>query len=186
MFWTEDMDPARAELEGTGQAIEVGVDVLEEVETPAALAAVARAVVRAALEELGWPLPPVEVAVTFTDDQRIHELNYEFRGVDRPTDVLSFPLLEPEELEDLRSGRVPYGYPIGAVVALGDIVVSLPEAHRAAERYGHTVEREVGFLVTHGLLHLLGFDHDDAPGERLMQALTERALARLGLTRGEE
>jgi len=161
------------------------VEILDEAGAGDDASALVKAVVRSALEVLGWPLPPVEVSVTLTGDERVHELNREFRGVDRTTDVLSFPLLDPVEIEDLKDGRVPYGYPEDAPVMLGDIVVNVPEARRAAERYGHRFQRELGFLVVHGLLHLLGFDHDHAEGERIMSALTEAALGRLGLSRDE-
>lgn len=161
------------------------VEILDEAGVDDGVTGLVTASVRSVLATLGWPLPPVEVSVTLTGDERLHELNREFRGVDRSTDVLSFPLLDPVEIDDLKDGRVPYGYPEDVPVVLGDIVVNVPEARRAAERYGHSFQREVGFLVAHGLLHLLGFDHDQAEGEQAMRALTEEALRRLGLSRDE-
>ena len=94
-----------------------------------------------------------EVSVTFTDNEGIHELNKKFRGVDRPTDVLSFPLFDYEG----ESEEPPVDELFGM---LGDIVLSLEQAKRQAEEYGHSFEREVAFLTVHSMLHLLGYDHE--------------------------
>lgn len=104
-----------------------------------------------------------EVAITLCDDRYIQELNRQFRHMDRPTDVLSFPM-EDEEL-------------------LGDIVISLPKAKAQAEEYGHSFERELGFLAVHGFLHLLGYDHDTPEAEREMFSKQEEILLKLGLSR---
>ncbi|HEY8450288.1 MAG TPA: rRNA maturation RNase YbeY, partial [Bacillota bacterium] len=148
-----------------------------------------RRALAAAVAELGWPREAVEVTLTLTGDEGIRTLNRRFRDRDRPTDVLSFPLLDAAEVADLRDGRRPPGYPPALPLALGDIVLNLREAVRAAARYGHSPEREIAFLAVHGFLHLLGFDHDRPEAEARMQALTEAALARIGLRRdaaGEE
>ncbi|MBE6563722.1 MAG: rRNA maturation RNase YbeY [Ruminococcaceae bacterium] len=87
-----------------------------------------------------------EVSLTFTDNEKIHVLNKQYRNVDRPTDVLSFPTDDEEE------GMIP--------VVLGDIVLSLEKAQAQAEEYGHSFERETSFLTVHSLLHLLGYDHE--------------------------
>jgi probable rRNA maturation factor len=94
-----------------------------------------------------------EVSVTFTDNEGIHELNKKFRGVDRPTDVLSFPLFDYEG----ESEEPPVDELFGM---LGDIVLSLEQAKRQADEYGHSFEREVAFLTVHSMLHLLGYDHE--------------------------
>jgi probable rRNA maturation factor len=117
-----------------------------------------------------------EVSVSFVSDDEIHELNRTYRGVDRPTDVLSFAFLEGEE---------DFPVPDEGAKLLGDIVISIPTAVRQAEEYGHSVEREVGFLLVHGFLHLLGYDHQDEDAEREMFGLQEEVLQKLGLTRGE-
>ncbi|ADU52250.1 protein of unknown function UPF0054 [Thermaerobacter marianensis DSM 12885] len=124
---------------------------------------------------------PVEVSLTFVDDAAIHELNRRYRGKDAPTDVLSFPQLEQEEIAALRD-------PVPAVLGpdllpLGDVVISLERAAAQAREYGHSLDREVGYLLAHGVLHLLGYDHPDAEGERLMHAKAEAALAACGLVR---
>ncbi len=117
-----------------------------------------------------------EVSVSFVSDAEIHELNRTYRGVDRPTDVLSFALREGEDI-------LPE--PEDGAEMLGDIVISIPTAVRQAEEYGHSVEREVGFLLVHGFLHLLGYDHEDEESEREMFGLQDEVLEKLGLTRGE-
>lgn len=116
-----------------------------------------------------------EVSVSFVDDHEIHRLNRDYRGVDRPTDVLSFALEEGED------GPLPDDAP----PVWGDIVVSVPTAVRQAQEYGHSVMRETGFLLVHGFLHLLGYDHDTPEGEREMFDLQEAVLQDLGLTREE-
>ncbi len=134
---------------------------------------VRRAVNQALLEEGVDRL--CEVSVSFVDEQEIHRLNLETRGVDRATDVLSFPMSEGEEFEI---------NPENGAALLGDIVISLPRALAQAEEYGHSPEREVGFLTVHSVLHLLGYDHvDDEEGERYMRERQEHVLGALGLTR---
>lgn len=111
-----------------------------------------------------------EVSVTLCDNERIHELNREYRGVDRPTDVLSFPLFD-DEIED-------------ESCALGDIVISLEKAKAQAEEYGHSFEREVGFLCVHSVLHLLGYDHEEGKAEESeMFEKQTRILSSMGLER---
>ncbi|CCQ96070.1 putative rRNA maturation factor [[Clostridium] ultunense Esp] len=104
-----------------------------------------------------------ELSILFCDDERIHELNRLYRNVDRPTDVLSFPLDE-EEL-------------------LGDVVVSIPQAKRQAEAYGHSFRRELYFLIVHGFYHLLGYDHDTPENERVMFTKQEEVLRKHGIVR---
>ena len=91
----------------------------------------------------------VEVSITFTDDESIHDLNLKYRGIDRATDVLSFPL-EENVKNDRRGG----------LIMLGDIVISLERAVAQAEEYGHSFQRETAFLCIHSVLHLLGYDHE--------------------------
>jgi len=115
--------------------------------------------------------PGVEVSVALVDTARIHELNRRYRGVDAPTDVLSFPLDEPGEVAD------------GPETVLGDVVIALPVAERQAREYGHTLLREAAYLTVHGVLHLLGFDHVEPEDARRMREGEEAVLAGLGLTR---
>lgn len=94
-----------------------------------------------------------EVSVTFTDNEGIHALNKKFRGIDRPTDVLSFPLFDYAG----ESEEPPVDELLGM---LGDIVISLEQAEKQAREYGHPFAREVAFLTVHSMLHLLGYDHE--------------------------
>ncbi|MCT1397806.1 rRNA maturation RNase YbeY [Paenibacillus sp. LC231] len=125
-----------------------------------------------------------EVDLTFVDDKQIHELNREYRGIDRPTDVLSFAMNEitNDELEiiyELDEGEELESVPD----VLGDIIISVPRAKLQSEEYGHSLERELGFLFVHGFLHLLGYDHQDEASEAEMMGKQEAVLAEVGLTR---
>lgn len=120
---------------------------------------------------------PAEISVTFVDDEQIHELNKMHRNVDRSTDVLSFPLGE--------NGVYDKNLDTGACL-LGDIVISVETAVRQAETYGHTLQREIGFLTVHSMLHLLGYDHVDGGIEAVhMREKEEHVLTELGLKRNE-
>lgn len=132
---------------------------------------VAERALRVAGEDLG---PAVEVSITLVDDEAIRALNREHRGLDRPTDVLSFSQLEGEDM-----GELPEGEPL----PIGDIVISLERCISQAEDYGHSFERELGFLTAHGMLHLLGWDHQTPEDEAAMMAKTEEILGELGLQR---
>jgi probable rRNA maturation factor len=114
------------------------------------------------------------VSVVLVNDEMIHELNRTFRNVDRPTDVLSFSMLEGEDvLPDIDGVPNP----------LGDIVVSIPTAERQAEDYGHSFKREFAFLLVHGFLHIIGYDHQDEEHEKEMFGLQEQILDSMGISR---
>ena len=116
-----------------------------------------------------------EVSVTFTDNVGIHELNQRFRGVDKPTDVLSFPLFD----YDGTSGEPPVDEICGM---LGDIVLSLEMAEHQGEEYGHGTEREVAFLTVHSMLHLLGYDHETGEEDEAdMRARQTEIMEKMGL-----
>lgn len=125
-----------------------------------------------------------EVDLTFVDNERIHELNREYRGIDRPTDVLSFAMNETGEDEPEIIYDFDENEELGDVPnALGDIIISVTRAQEQALEYGHSLERELGFLFVHGFLHLLGYDHQDAASEAEMMSKQEHVLAQVGLTR---
>lgn len=120
---------------------------------------------------------PAEISVSFVDNQKIHELNREYREKDRPTDVLSFPMWEKEELSD---GSALDGH----AVTLGDIIISAEKAKAQAEEYGHSIEREITFLSVHSTLHLLGYDHEiSEEDEKYMNKKQEDVLVKIGLPR---
>lgn len=125
-----------------------------------------------------------EVALTLVDDEEIHRLNKEYRGIDRPTDVLSFAMMEEGEGEIAITFEVESEDeqdPIGGM--LGDIIISAPRAQLQSEEYGHSLERELGFLFVHGFLHLIGYDHQDEAAEAVMTAKQEAVLQQAGLVR---
>lgn len=116
-----------------------------------------------------------EVSVTFTDNEGIRELNKKFREMDKPTDVLSFPLFDFEgECEEP---------PIDEIISnLGDIVISLEKAKEQADEFGHSFKREVAFLTVHSMLHLLGYDHERSEEEdREMRAKQTEIMKIMGL-----
>ena len=118
-----------------------------------------------------------EISVRFVDDEIIHELNREYRHVDRSTDVLSFPLGE--------NGVYDINHDTGAKI-LGDIVISMQHAVMQADLYGHSLQREIAFLTVHAMLPLLGYDHEAEGLERVrMREKEEAVLTQLGLKRND-
>ena len=119
------------------------------------------------------------VAVTLTDNENIRTINNEQRGIDSPTDVLSFPVLFFEDGEML-AGVGDY---IEDKLILGDVVLSLERALTQSEEFGHSFLRETGYLVCHSILHLLGYDHETEEEREIMRTKEEETLGRLSLTR---
>lgn len=145
-------------------------DVKEELESVLIL------VVKAALS-MEKILKDVEVSIVLTDDAYIQELNKTYRKRNTPTDVLSFAMRDSVSGEELNfdfQGEEP----------LGDIVISLERAMDQAEEYGHTFKREVGYLAVHGMLHLLGYDHQTKEEKRVMRQKEEEILKTIDLPRG--
>ena len=137
-------------------------------ELPPADAAAIASAVDAALAAEG--VPGALVSLHLADDALLHELNRTYRGIDRPTDVLSFLLGDGDT-------------PAGAEAALGDVVISRERAAAQALQFGHSERRELCYLAVHGTLHLLGYDDADAAGEAAMAELAEAVLGRLGIAR---
>ncbi len=139
-----------------------------------------RKVIRAALNAEGVETP-CEVNVLVTNDAGIRQINLDMRGVDAPTDVLSFPMFDltpgdkpPEEDADPATGLIP----------LGDMCISLERAKAQAKEYGHSNRRELAYLAVHSVLHLLGYDHlDEGPEKARMRGREEDIMAELGLER---
>ncbi|WP_216830051.1 rRNA maturation RNase YbeY [Alkalihalobacterium elongatum] len=119
---------------------------------------------------------PIEISITFVDDERIKEINRDYRGKDTPTDVISFALNEAGEEE------VQIIDPEGPNV-LGDIIISIPRTIEQAQSYEHSFERELGFLLVHGFLHLLGYNHLTDEEEKTMFSRQEEILNAYGLKR---
>ena len=107
--------------------------------------------------------------VTIVDNKTIHEINREYRKVDRPTDVISFAFLDEESERELKGGPVN----------LGQIIISFEKAEEQAKEYGHSLDREMVFLFVHGMLHLLGYDHMNEEEEKVMFGLQDKILGGL-------
>lgn len=125
--------------------------------------------------------PDCEIDILITDDASIREMNRQFRNIDRSTDVLSFPMVYMKNGEIL-SEEGDYDMDEGLLL-LGDIVISMETAQRQAEQYGHGIERELAFLASHGMFHLLGYDHLEKDEEARMLSKQEAVLDKLGLKR---
>ena len=126
-----------------------------------------------ALEEEGIDSENTSISVSFVDMNEIHVLNREYRGVDRATDVLSFPMFEPGEITLLEDGETE----------LGDVVICREKAKEQAEEFGHSYERELIYLFTHSIFHLLGYDHENEDEKAEMRAKEELVMEKLGISR---
>jgi len=122
-----------------------------------------------------------EIGFLLVDNDRIKEINSEYRKKDTPTDVLSFPMVEMERGK-LKPDSGDFDMDENMLV-LGDVVISMEMAKKQAEEYGHSFERELAFLATHGIFHLLGYDHGSEEEERLMLEKQEAVLQKMGLKR---
>ncbi len=159
--------------------IKVKVNISNEqkaVKVPSGLKMLVRRACIATLVAESFP-DSAEVNVTFVDDDEIARLNAQFRKLDQPTDVLSFPLGE--------NGQYDVNPETGAKL-LGDVVISLPRAVEQAKKYGHTMQREVAYLTVHSVLHILGYDHEAGPDRVVMREHEETVLQSLGLTRSSD
>ena len=114
---------------------------------------------------------PVELGLVIAGDDTVHELNLKYRGVDDTTDVLAFALSQPPG-----SKAMPFITPPDNVVHLGEVIVSYPQANRQAEEQQHSVEQELALLVAHGVLHLLGYDHESSQDEQKMRAMERKVM----------
>lgn len=129
---------------------------------------------------------PVSIFLTLAGPNVMRKVNREHRSVDATTDVLSFPMHEFKDgrlKKKLRDGDVEIGPDGARTLFLGDLFLSPDRAEAQAEAYGHSLEREAAFLMVHGLLHLLGYDHQNRRQDEAMQALAESVLEPIGLGR---
>ncbi len=113
--------------------------------------------------------PPYEVSLVFTDSEAVRQLNRDYRGVDEPTDVLAFCML-PQKGDD------SFTLPPDEVTRLGEVIISCPQAVEQAKEQGHSTERELALLVIHGILHLLGYDHEEPEEEAEMRTREKELL----------
>lgn len=145
---------------------------------------VANDVMEAILDQEKCPYE-AQISLVLTDDDTIHSTNKEFRGIDRPTDVLSFPMVDfpsPADYSVLEEDD-SYFHPESGELLLGDIMISIPRAVDQAHEYGHSIKREYAFLIAHSMLHLLGYDHMEDEERLLMEEKQEQALQHLHIER---
>jgi probable rRNA maturation factor len=148
---------------------------------------IAGRVINEALEYEDCPYEAI-VDVTITDDAGIRAMNKEFRGIDKPTDVLSFPNVDyelPSDFSGIEDRDEDYFDPDSGELCLGDIVISVDKVFAQAEEYGHSPMREYAFLIAHSMLHLLGYDHMEPDEALVMESKQEEILKRLGITRND-
>ncbi len=145
----------------------------------------AKLVCEAVLEEEACPYE-AQVEIVLTDDEGIRELNRECRGIDRETDVLSFPNVDfgEEGVFDIdEDSEADYFDPDTGELVLGDIMISAERVKQQAEEYGHGLRREFAFLVAHSMFHLCGYDHMEEQDAKVMERKQEEVLERLGIRR---
>ena len=121
------------------------------------------------------------VTVTLTTPKRIQEINRQYRNIDKATDVLSFPMFEKDELDNIIKNEKFENEDI-----LGDIIISVEKVKEQAIEYGHSFERELSYMVVHGFYHLMGYDHIEDDDRKIMRAKEEKILEKLKISRGEQ
>ena len=120
------------------------------------------------------------ISITLTNPEHIHEINKQYRNVDRATDVLSFPMFEKEELDEkIKNNDFEHED------VLGDIVISIEKVEEQSKEYGHSFEREFAYMLVHGFYHLMGYDHIEDDDKVIMRKKEEIVLNKLGITRDE-
>jgi probable rRNA maturation factor len=144
-----------------------------------------KSVVEACLDYEACPYE-AEVSILFTDDDQIKQINQEFRGIDKPTDVLSFPSVEyetPGDFTKLEDNVADWFHPETGELLLGDIVISVDRAKLQAKEYGHSIEREIAFLTAHSMFHLCGYDHMEENERIIMEDKQNNVLEKLQILR---
>ncbi len=118
------------------------------------------------------------ISITLTNEKNIRELNNQYRNIDKETDVLSFPMFEKEELEEIIKNK-------SSIVedVLGDVIISIPRVEEQAKEYGHSFQRELAYMVVHGFYHLMGYDHIEEKDKVIMRPKEEKILRDLNITR---
>jgi len=121
------------------------------------------------------------ISIILTTPEHIHEINKQYRNVDKETDVLSFPMFEKEELDDMIKNQNFEHEDV-----LGDIIISIEKVKGQAEEYGHSFERELSYMIVHGFYHLMGYDHIKEEDKVIMRPKEENVLNKLGIKRDED
>ncbi len=134
-------------------------------------------VIKACFKEENLIKKNVEINIILTIPEKIQEINKRYRNVDKPTDVLSFPMFEKEEVEIIQKN----GTSVPEI--LGDIIISIDQVKRQAEEYGHSIQRELAYMTVHGFYHIMGYDHVENEEKIKMRNKEEKVLEKLGLER---
>lgn len=145
-------------------------------------------IIEAALDYIDCPYE-CELNVIFTDNEGIHEINKEFRDIDAPTDVLSFPMIEyekPGSFDNLEEASFDYFNQDSGELMLGDIILNVDRIKSQAEEFNHSIYRELAFLTAHSMLHLFGYDHMEEEERMVMEKKQEEILNMKGYTRDYE
>lgn len=165
--------------------MKIDIEYLYKEEVVADYENVIATVVNAALDYEECPYE-VQVYVLLTDNEEIHEMNRDHRQIDRPTDVLSFPMADypvPGDFEDIEERDPDAFHPETGELILGDIIISMDKVKEQAAEYGHTTTRELAFLVAHSMLHLMGYDHMEEEERAVMEQRQKEILESCGYTR---
>lgn len=162
----------------------VHFDCDETIQFPFDYKSLILSVIEEALDYEGCPYE-AEINVVLTDNEEIRQVNNEFRNIDKPTDVLSFPMLEYDSPSDFSQLEDSYEcfHPESGELLLGDIMISVERAKEQAKEYGHSLEREIAFLIAHSMLHLCGYDHMEEQERFVMEQKQKDILKHLGITR---
>lgn len=155
-----------------------------ELKLPLACEQTARDIIAAALDFIGCPYE-AEVNLLLTMNEEIREMNAQFRKIDRPTDVLSFPMVDydrPADFSHLEDSD-EYFDPESGELCLGDIVISKEKVLSQAQEYGHTILREYAFLIVHSVLHLTGYDHIEEDDRAVMEELQDQIMDKINILR---
>ena len=152
--------------------------IYKDIEEVEAWEDIVKKVFHKCFEEEGLIDSKLYITVTFTNPENIQSINKEYRNIDRPTDVLSFPMFEKEEL-DTKIQEKNFSYQD----ILGDIVISIPKVEEQAKEYGHSFERELSYMLVHGFYHLMGYDHMEEENKKEMRTKEENILKTLDIVR---
>ena len=137
-------------------------------------------VVKQCFKEENMENSKLYISITLTNPEHIHEINKQYRNVDRATDVLSFPMFEKEEIDN-KIAQKDFEHED----VLGDIVISIEQVEKQAKEYGHSFEREFAYMLVHGFYHLMGYDHIKEQDKVIMRPKEEKVLEKLGIRREE-